>query len=176
MFSKWRERRRRNREIVDRLYEAVIERARRPRLFEECGVPDTVMGRFEALSLQMFLFLRRCRTSDALRPIAQDMVDRFIVDMDDSLRQIGIGDQSVPKRMRKLTGRFYERVDIYDKALASADPHAALIDGFSGRALDAECPRDVAGKLARETLDEEARLAAVPESAILSGSLSEEGR
>ncbi|RFC65134.1 hypothetical protein DYI37_04590 [Fulvimarina endophytica] len=176
MFSQWRERRRHNRRIIDELYAAIVGRARRPVLFEACGIPDTVMGRFEALSLQMFLFLRRCRGSEALKPVAQDVVDRFIADMDDTLRQIGIGDQSVPKRMRKLAGQFYERVDAYDKAFASEDAPAAIARAFPGRALqaDADADGEEARMLAREAIAEDERLAGISPDAILIGQLERE--
>src|SRR4051812_4334702 len=101
---------RRNREVVDALYAAIVASARQPELYETHGLPDTVMGRFESLSIHVFLFLARCRDDAALKALAQDLVDRFISDVEDSIREIGIGDPSVPKRMRKLAGMFYERV------------------------------------------------------------------
>lgn len=175
MFSNWRRQRRRNREIVEDLYGALIARARRPYLFEECGIEDTVMGRFEAVTLEIYLFMRRCRGDSELAPIVQDIVDRFVVDMDDSLRQIGIGDQSVPKRMRKLTGQFYERVNAYDQALDSATPTEALADAFRGRIIPAETDESVASKLAGEAQAELAALDTCPARDFLSGHIFKSG-
>ncbi|MER0238149.1 ubiquinol-cytochrome C chaperone family protein [Fulvimarina sp. MAC8] len=175
MFSNWRRQRRRNREIVEDLYGVLIARARRPYLFEECGIEDTVMGRFEAVTLEIFLFMRRCRGDAELAPIVQDIIDRFVVDMDDSLRQIGIGDQSVPKRMRKLTGQFYERVNAYDQALESDDPTAGLARAFRGRVLSNETDETIALKLAGEAEAELAALSKSPATDLLSGQISLSG-
>lgn len=100
---------RRNRQVVDALYTAIVADARQPDLYLNLELPDTVMGRFESLSIHVFLVLARCRDDAGLKALAQDLVDRFITDVEDSLREIGIGDPSVPKRMRKLAGMFYER-------------------------------------------------------------------
>ena len=113
--------RQRNRQIVDDLYAGIVAAARREVLYTALGLPDTVMGRFEALSIHVFLFLARCRDDLALKPLAQDLVDRFMSDVEDSIREIGIGDVTVPKRMRKLAGMFYERVDAYDAPLRAGD-------------------------------------------------------
>ena len=119
MLESWRTRRR-NRAIVDRLYETLVALTRRPELYADFAIADTFAGRFEALSIHLHLFLRRCRSDPALAPLAQDVVDRFVSDVEDSIREIGIGDQSVPKRMRALTGVFYERAAAYDAALDDA--------------------------------------------------------
>ncbi|MEN3791263.1 ubiquinol-cytochrome C chaperone family protein [Fulvimarina sp. MAC3] len=175
MFANWRRQRRRNREIVEDLYGALIARARRPYLFENCGIEDTVMGRFEAVTLEIYLFMRRCRGDAELAPIVQDIVDRFVVDMDDSLRQIGIGDQSVPKRMRKLTGQFYERVNAYDRALDDAAPKEALAEVLRGRVLSKDVDEAVAARLAGEAMAELAALSDSPASDLLSGQLDKSG-
>ena len=77
MLERFR-RKRRNKAIVEQLYDGVVARARAPRFFEAGGLPDTVMGRFDALAIEMFLFLRRCGSEPALQPLAQDVVDRFL--------------------------------------------------------------------------------------------------
>ncbi|MEE2952099.1 MAG: ubiquinol-cytochrome C chaperone family protein [Pseudomonadota bacterium] len=175
MLFKWRAQKRRNEAIVDALYAAVTDWARQPKLYEDGGVPDTVMGRFEALAIAMYLFLRRCRDDARLAPLAQDVVDRFVTDMDHSLREIGIGYQAVPKRMRKLAGRFYERVSAYDGAMEGGqDAKAALGEALAGRAIDENAPEDVRLRLADHMLVEAGRLSAVPSDHILSGRLKED--
>ncbi len=126
------------------------------------------MGRFEAVTLEIFLFMRRCRGDAALAPIVQDIVDRFVVDMDDSLRQIGIGDQSVPKRMRKLTGQFYERVNAYDTALKE-ESLETLAENFRGRVLKQDIDPTVAHRLATEAAAELALLSEIPADDLMSG-------
>jgi cytochrome b pre-mRNA-processing protein 3 len=110
---------------VDLVYGDIVAAARLPILYRNFGVPDTVMGRFEVLGLHVALVLRRLR---ALPPpadsLAQDVIDQFFADLDSSLREIGIGDVSVPKKIKKLGQAFYGRAQAYQDALlpdASAD-------------------------------------------------------
>jgi cytochrome b pre-mRNA-processing protein 3 len=111
-----------NRAVVDALYEQIVAAARQPRFYADWGVPDTPSGRFEMLSLHMFLFLHRARQSGAaLEAVAQELVDDFFTDMDHSLRELGIGDLGVPKRMKKLARMFYGRANSYGKALEAGD-------------------------------------------------------
>lgn len=170
--------RRRNREVLDRLYAAIVERARNPDFFIAGGLPDTVMGRFESLGLQVFLVLDRCRENPALGALAQDLVDRFMLDIDHSMRELGIGYQAVPKRMRKLAGRFYARVGALKGLLAARD-EAALASELRFSVLGEEGEAGSERFLARSLVREADQLAAWPEARILEGMLppvkSEEG-
>jgi len=112
----------RNQAIVDRQYAALTSAARVPFFYSDLDVPDTVMGRFEMLSVVMILFFRRTAKSGASgQELAQEIVDAFFQDIDHSIRELGIGDQSVPKRMQKLAGMFYGRVEAYAAALEAKD-------------------------------------------------------
>ncbi len=107
-----------NQAIVERQYSTLTAAARMPEFYETMNVPDTVMGRFEMLSLVMILFFRRTRASGTSgQEIAQEIVDAFFQDIDYSIRELGIGDNSVPKRMKKLAGMFYGRLEAYSKAM-----------------------------------------------------------
>lgn len=111
--------------IVDILYERIVASARQERFYEEWLVPDTPLGRFEMLSVHFFLLLRRVREKDgALRDIAQELTDHFFLDLDHSLREFGIGDMGVPKRMKKFAKMFYGRLASYTEAVDAADTHA----------------------------------------------------
>lgn len=115
-----------NEAIIIRTYETIVAAARQPLYFSDWSVPDTALGRFESLSLHMILFLRRAKAaSGPLRELAQEVVEEFFKDVDHSLRELGIGDAGVPKRMKKLAKMFYGRADSYDKAIADND-HEAL--------------------------------------------------
>jgi cytochrome b pre-mRNA-processing protein 3 len=117
-----------NQAIVDRQYEALTSAARMPALYERLGVPDTVMGRFEMLSAVMILFFRRTRASATSgQEIAQEIVDAFFQDIDYSIRELGIGDNTVPKRMKKLAGMFYGRLEAYSKAMDAGDAEALAV-------------------------------------------------
>ena len=114
-----------NRTIVDRQYAVLSATARVPAFYADLDVPDTVMGRFEMLSLVMILFFRRTRSSETSgQEIAQEIVDAFFQDIDYSIRELGIGDNSVPKRMKKLAGMFYGRLESYSAAMDNNDRDA----------------------------------------------------
>ena len=114
-----------NSRVVKDIYEAITMAARQPELYRTMGVPDTVMGRFEIVSAHVIVFLRRAREgTPALAALAQDVVDSFFEDMDHSLRELGIGDLGVPKRMKKLASMFYGRADSYGQALDNGNVEA----------------------------------------------------
>ena len=114
-----------NRQIVERQYATLTAAARQPALYEVCGVPDTVMGRFEMLSAMLILYFRRTRASGTSgQEIAQEIVDAFFEDVDHSIRELGVGDVGVPKRMKKFAGMFYGRLESYAAALDASDREA----------------------------------------------------
>ena len=115
----------RNRAISDVLYERIVAAARQPAIYESWDVPDTPLGRFEMVGLHVFLFLHRVRGENApISEIAQTLTDEFFTDVDSSLRELGIGDAGVPKRVKKLAKMFYGRVNSYSDALDRADEDA----------------------------------------------------
>lgn len=116
---------RNNRVIVERQYAALTSAARTPAFYLDMNVPDTVMGRFEMLSIMLILYFRRTATSARSgQEIAQEIIDAFFEDVDHSIRELGVGDQGVPKRMKKLAGMYYGRLESYARALDSNDPVA----------------------------------------------------
>lgn len=111
-----------NRIIVDRQYAALTALGRDPYFYTDLDVPDTVMGRLEMLSVAMILYFRRTRSAgQSGREVAQEIIDAFFQDIDYSIRELGVGDQTVPKRMKKLAGRFYGRLESYSAALDLKD-------------------------------------------------------
>jgi cytochrome b pre-mRNA-processing protein 3 len=111
-------RRRQREETIDRLYGAIVAQARLPVFYRSLAVPDTIEGRFDLLVLHVHLLFRRLAGADAQsRSMGQAVFDRFLADMDASLREIGIGDLAVPKRMRSMGEAFYGRAAVYDAAL-----------------------------------------------------------
>lgn len=117
--------RRPNRDVIDALYDQIVAAARQPAFYADLGVPDTPLGRFEMLSVHMFLFLERLRGGGtALGDIAQELTDEFFKDVEHSLRELGIGDLGVPKRMKKLAKMFYGRAEAYRQALQANDRDA----------------------------------------------------
>lgn len=103
---------------ADRLLSQVTNASRNPALFGEGRVADTLDGRFELVTLHAALTLIRLRQAPDVEPLAQAFVDAFFRQLDSGLREDGVGDLAVPKRMHKLAGAFYGRADAYAAALA----------------------------------------------------------
>jgi cytochrome b pre-mRNA-processing protein 3 len=131
-FARWRARlfgHPSNRLVIDRLHGEIVAAARDPVLFTEFGIEDTFEGRFESVVLHASLVLRRLRSLPAPGPdVAQDLADALFRHFEVALREIGIGDSSVPKRMKGLAEAFLGRGLAYDEALrgSAADLAAAL--------------------------------------------------
>jgi cytochrome b pre-mRNA-processing protein 3 len=115
-------RRRRERlATIERLYGAIVAQARTPAFYLALGVPDTAEGRFDLVVLHVHLLFRRLSGQGAeMQALGQGIFDRFVTDMDDSLREMGTGDLAVPKRMRAMGEAFYGRAEAYDQALAAS--------------------------------------------------------
>jgi cytochrome b pre-mRNA-processing protein 3 len=158
-----------NRAIVDRQYAALTSLARVPFFYTDLDVPDTVMGRYEMLSVVMILYFRRTAKSEVSgQEIAQEIVDAFFQDIDHSIRELGIGDQGVPKRMKKLAGMFYGRLETYAAALEEKDREALAAALRRNIYLERETAADMRG-LADWMLTAETALAAVSEDEISRG-------
>ncbi len=102
---------------VEPIYSAIVTAARQPHFYAEWGVPDTVDGRFDMIVLHLFLVLDRLRTEKAYEEVSQDLTDTFYQDMDRSLREMGVGDLSVGKKVRKMAEACYGRLMAYGKAI-----------------------------------------------------------
>lgn len=103
------------------LYASAVEQARSEPLYVEIGVPDTVEGRFEMITLHVYLVLRCLKGEEpGAKKVGQKLFDAMFQNMDDSLRELGVGDLSVGKKIRKLAENFYGRVAAYEDALQGA--------------------------------------------------------
>jgi cytochrome b pre-mRNA-processing protein 3 len=103
---------------VEPVYSAIVTAARQPHFYAEWGVPDTVDGRFDMIVLHLFLVLDRLRAEEGYEDVSQDLTDYFYKDMDRSLREMGVGDLSVGKKVRKMAEACYGRLMAYGKAIA----------------------------------------------------------
>jgi cytochrome b pre-mRNA-processing protein 3 len=107
------------------LYEAIVAQSRRAEFYRDCNVPDTPDGRFDMIVLHLCLVFRRLSGGgEDLRRLAQGVFDMFCADMDANLREMGVGDLAVPKRMRGVAEAFYGRLAAYGGALERADASA----------------------------------------------------
>lgn len=107
------------------IYGAVVAAARQPVFFRKYSVPDTPEGRFEMVALMLFLVLERVKTSDPDgEALTQGVIEAFVTDMDDCMREMGVGDLTVPKKVKRAAAAFYERAGHYRSGLAAATPGA----------------------------------------------------
>jgi cytochrome b pre-mRNA-processing protein 3 len=121
--------RRRNPDAA-KLYGAIVAQARLPVFYQSLEVPDTLEGRFLALSVHLFAVLHRLKREGPLaRGLAQDLTDRFTADMETVLREIGIGDLSIPKKMRGLAASSAALLQAYEDAVPAGEAAVAAAIG-----------------------------------------------
>jgi cytochrome b pre-mRNA-processing protein 3 len=118
MFSLFR--RTARQDTISTLYGTIVAQARLPCFYREYGVADDVNGRFDLLVLHLVIVLGRLADDPVLQDLGQALFDRFCRDMDHSLREIGVGDMSVPKEMQRIGEAFYGRARAYQAALATS--------------------------------------------------------
>jgi len=115
---------------VERLHDSITALARDPILFTDMGLRDDFEGRFEILVLHFALVLRRLgQLPPPAGDLAQELTDCFFKHLDEGLREIGVGDLGVPKRMKRLAKAFYGRAAAYEATLAARD-RAGLVEAL----------------------------------------------
>lgn len=160
------------------VYGAIVAQARQPHFYAELSVPDTVTGRFDMIALHATLLFCRLGRKDPdateaspAADFAQKVFDLFFVDMDHNLRELGVNDVSVAKKVTKLAEVFYGVADAYSAALGDNDAQAlreALLRNVYSSQEDCG---DAAQALAAYMFAAHGSLSAQPEEAILSGAV-----
>lgn len=108
------------------LYRVIVAQSRQPVFYTDMSVPDTVTGRFDMISMHMCLTLWQIRNIQTDKgKFSQEMFDLFFMDMDKNLRELGIGDTSVPKKIKKMGQAFYALLALVAEALESPDDDTA---------------------------------------------------
>ncbi len=155
------------------LYAAIVAQARRPVFYRQMGVADTIPGRFELVSLHMFIVLDRLAHKDlAAEPLAQQLVDVMFGDMDDVARETGVGDMGVGPRIKKLARSFQSRLEFY-KLTIEGDEEGAFTRGTLPEAIlevffdnnKEQLPQ--AERLARYVIGQQARIAQLSQEEII---------
>ncbi len=140
-------------EAAEALYAAAVEQSRRPEFYAALGVDDSVEGRFELLALHVYLLLRRLKTTaggpNAPGPsrLSQRLLDAMFDNLDAALREMGVGDLSVGRKIRGMAESFFGRAGAYEAAIAAADEGA----------LSAAIARNVFGAAASASSDDLSR-------------------
>lgn len=151
---------------IEAIYGMIVTQAREPAFYRELGVPDTVNGRFDMLLLHLWIVLQRLKSAESGTELSQALFDHFCIDMDDNLREMGVGDLTVPKRMQAFGEAFYGRSAAYDRALTESSE--ALAQALCKNILNGEGIEN-ARQLARYSLATIAAVAAVDTAALLQG-------
>ena len=108
-----------------RLYETLVPHARFSIYYRHLGVPDTPEGRFEILALHVGLTVRRLLAlDDEGRAVGQALFDLMIADLDMNLRELGVGDLSVGKQVKRLAGLFYARLSVLNEVFDEGQTEA----------------------------------------------------
>lgn len=152
---------------IEAIYGMIVAQTREPAFYLEFGVPDTVDGRFDLLVLHLWMVLRRLRESDH-KVTAQALFDHFCADMDDNLREMGVSDTRVPKRMEAFGEAFYGRGVAYDAALDAGETE--LRAAFARNILNSDDP-SAAERLARYAREAISGLSAQSADTIAAGRL-----
>jgi cytochrome b pre-mRNA-processing protein 3 len=113
------------------IYGSIVAQARHPAFYADLGVADVAEKRYELLVLHLSLVLERLRgRGEREKAVAQGLVEEFVRDIDGSMREMAVGDTSVPRKVRKAAGGFYDRDALYRQAFDGAEDMTptALID------------------------------------------------
>jgi cytochrome b pre-mRNA-processing protein 3 len=153
-------------------YSAVVKQARQVPFYRDHGVPDTVDGRFELIVLHAVLALRRLHQEGADGDeLGQAMFDVLIDDMDRSLREMGVGDLGVGRRVKAMGEAFYGRSGAYEKALDDGD--GALVEALARNVFGTVKADDCqVGAMAAYVRRQIVQLASQPGSDLLAGTIT----
>ena len=110
-------------EPAERLYREALHFSRLRVFYQKFKIADTLDGRFDMLCLVVSLVMRRIKMSNDERAGAynQKLFDIFFADMDLTLREMGVGDLGVAKRIRKMSEAYMGRLNAYEKALQDSN-------------------------------------------------------
>jgi len=134
----------RHKPVLDALYGTIMAQSRDPYFYTELKVPDTVDGRFDLLVMHCYLVVARLRDGDASdQELSQHLFDHMFRDMDHALRELGVGDMGIGKRIQKMASKFYGRGEAYDDALGAGDD-GALRDAIGRNVFAATEPPEPA--------------------------------
>jgi len=159
-------------ELAHTLYAETILAARRPLFFNAGGVPDTTEGRFEMIALTAFLVLQRLKKIDGTNDLSQKYFDVMFSDIDSNLREMGVGDLSVGKKVKKLAESFYGRIKAYEAGL-EADNNDQLTAALMRNVYrNTDVTQETGAKLATYVRHEAEHLARLDDKNFLDGTIT----
>ncbi|MEP3049461.1 MAG: ubiquinol-cytochrome C chaperone family protein [Roseibium sp.] len=164
--------RRKSRDAEHKVYCEIVAQARQPVFYTDFLVPDTIDGRFDLIVAHAVLYFRRMRAEGRdVAEFTQAVFDLFFQDMDASLREMGVSDTRVPKKVKVMGEAFYGRADVYIPAIDSGN-----IDELAealGRNIYPDQPEPTSQKrLARYFIETAKRLETIPAKELMGGNIS----
>jgi|JI10StandDraft_1071094.scaffolds.fasta_scaffold1306015_2 cytochrome b pre-mRNA-processing protein 3 len=154
------------------LYAQTVVQARSPALYAALGAPDTTEGRFELYSLHVFLLLERFKAQgEQAAETSQALCDTYISALDNTLREMGMGDEGVSKRMRRLGEAFYGRIRSYEAALAPL-PDTTALEAMLARTVYADADASGAPGMAAYIIAQRLALAGQPTERLCAGEVT----
>ena len=151
------------------LYTTAVAAARDPWFYHALGVPDTLDGRFDLVALHAFLVIRRLQDAPEPGPgLAQAVFDAMFNDMDNNLREIGVSDLSVGKRVRAMWEALHGRAAAYSAAIQAAN-RTGLAMALARNVWRGVAPPGASDLLAGVVLAQTAHLAQQPLAALAGG-------
>ena len=154
-------------DAVRKWRDAVTKLAREPEPYLREWTPDTIYGRFHMVALVATLAMRRFRDQGTEgKALSKAFSELLFSDFDHSLREHGVGDASIARRIRKMGEEFYGLASAVDEALEQGGPDKSLAQVIQ---RNIQPDGDKALELARYVLDLNARVERVPEAQILTG-------
>lgn len=158
-------------EPVYAVYSAIVAQSRQPRFYADMQVPDTVTGRFDMISLHLALLFRRLRAEAGDRKeFSQAVFDLFFKDMDRSLREMGVGDLAIPKRIQKMGNIFFGLLAAISEAMDKND--APALEAVLSRNIFENATGDHVSAMAQYLMAEDRALSAQSADAITGGRLA----
>jgi cytochrome b pre-mRNA-processing protein 3 len=160
------------REAGEALYAACVAQSRRPELYRAYAVADTAEGRFELYTLHVVLVLERLADGGAgEKMVSQALFDTYVKALDHALREMGVGDLSVGRKMRKLGEALYGRMKNYQAAYQALPERRALRDLLTRTVYEgAEAPP--AEALADYAIGQREAVQALPMDRLLAGEIA----
>jgi len=126
VMFRWFAERSARREAAEKIYDAIVAQSRAPVFYMRCGVPDTLLGRFDMLVIHMFIVLQNLRKLGGKEGelLGRDVIEAFIREMDSMVRDLGVSDPQVPKEVQKIANVFFAQLTVYIDAMERRDPQA----------------------------------------------------
>jgi cytochrome b pre-mRNA-processing protein 3 len=155
------------------IYGGLVAQARAVPFYAVLGVPDTPEGRMEVIMMHVVLAARRLqRDGEGQGLLARAVLEAFVTDVDDCMREMGVGDLMVAKKVKKAGGALFDRVRDYGSKLAASDQPglAVLIDRHVLMDIEGNAAASPnALRIAGYAIEAEARLGGLPAQALMSG-------